>query len=61
MILKIELTDTEYVATQKALTESYHLLDGTAGSAFLEPIRLELLHLQTLLAEAAAPDRKATA
>ncbi len=56
MILKIELTDKEYNAVQRAL--------GQAAGAILftsDTDRLELMHLRTLLAEAAAPDRKATA
>ncbi len=57
MILTIELDAKEFNAVQAAL--------GQASSARRSYIsgtdRLELMHLRTLLAEAAAPDRKATA
>ncbi len=56
MTLTIELDAKEFNAVQAAL--------GQAAGAILftsDTDRLELMHLRTLLAEAAAPDRKATA
>ncbi len=54
MILSIELTDTEYVATQRALKHATYairpLVDNTD--------QLELLHLRTLLAEASIKDNQ---
>ncbi len=57
MTLSIELTDKEYVGIMRALgrvASDWSSYDSGIDS-------LELLHLRTLLAEAAAPDRKATA
>ncbi len=48
MTLTFTLTDTEYSATQKALTNAVSLLRNFPS----QPDELELLHLQTLLAEA---------
>ena len=55
MILTIELTDTEYVATQKALGKVAALRTLHTSANVIE--RLELEHLRTLLAEAAAPKK----
>ncbi len=63
MILTIELTDTEYLATQNALRNAKgDALMASNGYAspmtpdMLQVMAMELDHLRTLLAEAAAPD-----
>ncbi len=57
MTLTIELDAKEFNAVQAALGQA-----SSARRSFTSDTdRLELMHLRTLLAEAAAPDRKATA
>ena len=51
MKLTIELTDTEYTATMHALGKA--IREHKGGLTDIEA--LELFHLRTLLAEAAAP------
>lgn len=55
MILTIELTDTEYIATMDALTEAIIQGGGFRNRATHQRSihALELEHLRTLLAEAA--------
>ena len=50
MILTIELAELEYVATQFAL------MIAANGKTLTDVGRLELLHLQTLLAEASVKE-----
>ena len=52
MILSIELTDTEYLATMKALRYA----SSMRRSGISDTDRLELLHLMTQLALAATKD-----
>ncbi len=59
MTLTIELDAKEYVATMHALSKV--AARRTLHTVPNEIERMELDHLRTLLAEAAAPDRKATA
>ena len=54
MILSITLTDTEYTATMQALTTAQSPLDMPLTAAE----QLELLHLMTLLAEAAVKEEQ---
>ena len=59
MILSIELTDTEYKATMKALGNAsrycdWHKVTHNVG----ETSRLELLHLMTLMAQAATTNHQ---
>lgn len=54
MILKIELTDTEYVATQRALTKA--AVRRTLHTVLNEIECMELDHLRTLLAEASVTE-----
>ncbi len=55
MILSIELTDTEYVAVQHALRHVSRSRAIIRLCVLSEAQQLELEHLRTLLAEAAAP------
>ena len=57
MILSIELTDTEYVAVMDSLHEAVIAFGGywTRSNRERSVHALELEHLRTLLAEAAAP------
>ena len=60
MILSIELTDTEYIAIQNALTKAYFDIPAIPGDTATPNYvdRLELLHLQTLLAEASIKEEQ---
>ena len=55
MILTIELTDTDYLATMHALRHAISVSRSVPRSYLSDIDKLELLHLMTLLAEAAAP------
>ncbi len=57
MILSIELTDTEYVAVMHALRNISRTRTVTQLCVLSEAQQLELEHLRTLLAEAAAPPK----
>ncbi len=54
MILQIELTDTEYHGLMHALKHATYAIRPQVN----DTDQLELLHLMTLLAEAAAPEEQ---